>query len=102
MDGTRTYLVINMSNKSVINIANKVIKTEIEGLKKLSKSINNSFAQAVNTINNTKGRVVCCGVGKSAKILEKISSTLSSIGIASFTLDPTDMGLWVQFAKEIF
>jgi len=92
MDGTKTYLVINMSNKSVINIANKVIKTEIEGLKKLSKSINNSFAQAVNTINKTKGRVVCCGVGKSAKILEKISSTLSSIGIASFTLDPTDAG----------
>ena len=46
MDGTRTYLVINMSNKRIINIANKVIKTEIEGLKKLSKSINNSFAQA--------------------------------------------------------
>ena len=92
MDGTKTYLVINMSNKSFINIANKVIKTEIEGLKKLSKSINNSFAQAVNTINKTKGRIVCCGVGKSAKILEKISSTLSSIGIASFTLNPTDAG----------
>jgi arabinose-5-phosphate isomerase len=92
MDGMKIYSVINMSNKSIINIANKVIKTEIEGLKKLSKSINISFAQAVDTINNSKGRIVCCGVGKSAKILEKISSTLSSIGISSFTLDPTDAG----------
>ena len=92
MDGMRIYSAINMNNKSIINIANKVIGTEIEGLKKLSKSINISFAQAVNTINNSKGRIVCCGVGKSAKILEKISSTLSSIGIASFTLDPTDAG----------
>jgi len=92
MDGMRIYSAINMNKKSIINIANKVISTEIEGLKKLSKSINISFAQAVNTINNSKGRIVCCGVGKSAKILEKISSTLSSIGIASFTLDPTDAG----------
>ena len=92
MGGMRIYSAINMNNKSIINIANKVIGTEIEGLKKLSKSINISFAQAVNTINNSKGRIVCCGVGKSAKILEKISSTLSSIGIASFTLDPTDAG----------
>jgi len=92
MGGKRIYSVINMSNKSIINIANKVINTEIAGLKKLSKSINISFAQAVNTINKSKGRVVCCGVGKSAKILEKISSTLSSIGVASFTLDPTDAG----------
>jgi len=51
-----------MSNKSIISIANKVIETEIKGLKKLSKSINTSFAQAVNIINNTKGRIVCCGV----------------------------------------
>jgi len=92
MDGMRIYSAIDMNKKSIINIANKVISTEIEGLKKLSRSINISFAQAVNTINNSKGRIVCCGVGKSAKILEKISSTLSSIGIASFTLDPTDAG----------
>ena len=92
MDGTKTYLVINMSNKSFINIANKVIKTEIEGLKKLSKSIGTSFVQAINVIDNSKGRIIFCGVGKSARILEKISSTFSSIGISSFTLDPTDAG----------
>jgi arabinose-5-phosphate isomerase len=92
MGGMRIYSVINMSNKSIINIANRVIKTEIEGLKRLSKSISASFAQAINAIDKSKGRVVCCGVGKSAKILEKISSTLSSIGISSFTLDPTDAG----------
>ena len=81
-----------MNNKSPINIANKVIKTEIEGLKKLSKSIGTSFVQAINVIDNSKGRIIFCGVGKSARILEKISSTFSSIGISSFTLDPTDAG----------
>ena len=81
-----------MNNKSSINIANKVIRTEIEGLKKLSKSIGISFIQAINAIDKSKGRIVFCGVGKSARILEKISSTFSSIGISSFTLDPTDAG----------
>jgi arabinose-5-phosphate isomerase len=92
MAGMRIYSVINMNNKSPINIANKVIKTEIEGLKKLSKSIGTSFVQAINVIDNSKGRIIFCGVGKSARILEKISSTFSSIGISSFTLDPTDAG----------
>ena len=79
-------------NKKIINTAKQVITTEILALKKLLISINLSFCQAVNLITNTKGRIVCCGVGKSAKILEKISSTFSSIGISSFTLDPTDAG----------
>jgi len=81
-----------MNNKKIINTAKNVIKTEIVALKKLQNSINNSFCKAINLIAKTKGRIICCGVGKSAKILEKISSTLSSIGVSSFTLDPTDAG----------
>ena len=81
-----------MVNKKIIYSAKQVISTEILALKKLLGSIDASFCQAVNVITNTKGRIVCCGVGKSAKILEKISSTFSSIGISGFTLDPTDAG----------
>ena len=80
------------NNRKIIHSAKQVIAKEILALKKLLGSIDTSFCQAVNIITNTKGRIVCCGVGKSAKILEKISSTFSSIGISSFTLDPTDAG----------
>ena len=83
---------MSMDNKKIIDSAKQVIAIEILALKKLLGSIDTSFCQAVNTIANAKGRIVCCGVGKSAKILEKISSTFSSIGISSFTLDPTDAG----------
>ena len=79
-----------MNNKKIINTAKNVIKTEITALKKLQNTIDNSFCKAINLIAKSKGRIICCGVGKSAKILEKISSTLSSVGISSFTLDPTD------------
>ena len=79
-----------MKNNNIIKEAQKTIYTEIDALKKLSSSLGSSFLKTINTINNIKGRVVCCGVGKSAKILNKISSTFSSVGISSFVLDVTD------------
>ena len=81
-----------MKKNKLITSARKVISAEIAGLKKLSQSIDVSFIKTIDLLHKVKGRVICCGVGKSAKILEKISSTLSSIGISSFTLDPTDAG----------
>lgn len=81
-----------MNKSKIITTAKQVIKTEITALKKLSNSLNESFVESINLLSKLKGRVICCGVGKSAKILEKISSTLSSIGISSFVLDPTDAG----------
>jgi len=81
-----------MKKNKLITSARKVISAEIVALKKLSQSIDASFIKTIDLLHKVKGRVICCGVGKSAKILEKISSTLSSIGISSFTLDPTDAG----------
>ena len=81
-----------MKNIDIIKTAKEVINTEISALKELQKSLNLSFCKAIKLISGSKGRIICCGVGKSAKILEKISSTLSSIEISSFTLDPTDAG----------
>ena len=81
-----------MKINKLINLAKKVISAEITALKKLSQSIDESFIETIDTLHKVKGRVICCGVGKSAKILVKISSTLSSIGISSFILDPTDAG----------
>ena len=81
-----------MKKNKLITSARKVISAEIVALKKLSQSIDSSFIKTIDLLHKVKGRVICCGVGKSAKILEKISSTLSSIGISSFTLDPTDAG----------
>lgn len=83
---------MKINKNKFIQSARGVILSEIAALKKLSGSIDTSFAEAINLLYNVKGRVICCGVGKSAKILEKISSTLSSIGTSSFTLDPTDAG----------
>ena len=71
-------------------IAKNVIDLEIKALKKLKESINSSFNLAVEAITKCQSKVILCGVGKSGIIAAKISSTLSSVGIPSFSLSAND------------
>jgi arabinose-5-phosphate isomerase len=69
-------------------IANEVINTEINSLKKLKKSLDASFNKTIEIILNCKkGKVILSGVGKSGIIAKKISSTLASVGTPSFYVD---------------
>tara|TARA_B100000795_G_scaffold239069_1_gene200536 strand:- start:436 stop:1398 length:963 start_codon:yes stop_codon:yes gene_type:complete len=79
-----------MKNKDYKKIAKNVIDLEIQALKKLKNSINNSFNEAVEAIVGCQSKVVLCGVGKSGLIAAKISATLSSIGTPSFSLSAND------------
>ena len=71
-------------------IAKDVISLEIQALKKLKNSINNSFNQAVNAIVKCQSKTILCGVGKSYLIASKIAATLSSVGCPSFSLSASD------------
>ncbi len=79
-----------MKKNNFKNIAKNVIELEIQALKKLKSSINNSFNKAVNAIVKCQSKIIFCGVGKSSKISAKLSSTFSSIGNPSFTLSASD------------
>ena len=79
-----------MQKKDVKKIAKDVIDLEIIALKKLKKSINNSFDEAVNVISKCQSKVIICGVGKSGLIGAKIAATLSSVGTPSFSLSAND------------
>ena len=79
-----------MKKNSYKKIARNVIDLEIQALKKLKKSINNSFDQAVNSIVKCQSKVILCGVGKSFLIASKISATFSSVGCPSFALAAND------------
>ena len=79
-----------MKKKDYKTIAKKVIDLEIEALKKLKKSINNSFNEAVEAITRCQSKVILCGVGKSGLIAAKIAATLSSVGTPSFSLSAND------------
>jgi arabinose-5-phosphate isomerase len=73
-----------------INIGRNVVNLEIEALKKLKNSINQSFNDAVNLISKCQSKIIFCGVGKSGLIASKIAATLSSVGTASFSISASD------------
>jgi arabinose-5-phosphate isomerase len=79
-----------MKKKDYKKIAKNVIDLEIKALRKLKKSINNSFNEAVEAIAKCQSKVVMCGVGKSGLIAAKISATLSSVGTPSFSISAND------------
>ncbi len=75
-----------MNKNNLKKIAKNVIDLEIQALRKLRNSINNTFDKVVNLIVNCQSKVIFCGVGKSFIIASKISSTLSSVGSPSFAI----------------
>ena len=79
-----------MKKKQIIDRAKKTLTTELKGLKNLSKIFNKNFYDAVSLINNTKGRIIVTGVGKSAHIGKKIAATLTSTGTPSFFIHATE------------
>ena len=80
-----------MKKSSIINDGINVISTELKGIKKLIKIIDENFDKAVKTLAKVRGRVIVTGVGKSGHIASKISSTMSSTGTPSQYCSPTDM-----------
>ena len=79
-----------MKNSNLRNIAKGVLELEILALKKLKKSLNKTFEDAVNAIVNCKSKIIVCGVGKSFLIASKVSSTMSSVGCASFSINANE------------
>ena len=79
-----------MSKVNYISVAKKAAAIQISELKKINKIFDKSFVRAVELIDNCKGKVIAAGVGKSGLIARKVSATLSSVGISSFFLSPSE------------
>ena len=76
--------------KNYTKIAKKVIDLQIHALKKVKKSLGKSFNETISLIEKCQSKVILCGVGKSGIIASKISATLSSVGVPSFTISASD------------
>ena len=78
------------SKNSIIDTAKHTIEMESKAISNLSNLITDDFAQAVNLIYNSKGRVIITGIGKSAIIANKIVATLNSTGTPSVFMHAAD------------
>lgn len=68
----------------------KTLQIEAESIKNLINFVNNDFAEAVNHILISDGRLVITGIGKSAIIANKIVATLNSTGTPSLFMHAAD------------
>ena len=73
-----------------IDLARKVLESEVDGLLALKLWLGAPFSQAVEKIVNLKGRVIVSGMGKSGHIARKIASTLSSTGTPALFVHPAE------------
>ena len=71
-------------------IAKETLETESKAVRDQIKHLDENFDKAVLLIKNCKDRVVVMGLGKSGLIGRKISATMSSIGIPSVFLHPSE------------
>jgi len=76
--------------ESILNTAKKTIALESQAIAQLSEFLDNDFANAVQLIYNSKGRVIITGIGKSAIIANKIVATLNSTGTPSVFMHAAD------------
>ena len=67
--------------------AKTTIDLQISALKKLKKSIGNSFNRAVKAIGDCQSKCILIGVGKSGHLANLIASSLNSVGASSFALE---------------
>ena len=71
-----------------INSAKRTIDREIEALRLLESQLDDKLHQALNIMQNAKGRIIVTGMGKSGHIGKKIAATLASTGTPSFFVHP--------------
>lgn len=79
----------------------RVLEVEAAAITEVLQRLDEEFVRVVELIQQSQGRVVTMGMGKSGLICKKISATLASTGTPSFFLHPAeaihgDLGMVVR------
>ncbi len=77
-------------NNKIKEIGKRTVLHEANAIFKIADYIDDSFAEAVTKISQSKGRVVITGIGKSAAIGTKIVASLNSTGTPSIFMHAAD------------
>ncbi|MDR1928511.1 MAG: SIS domain-containing protein [Endomicrobium sp.] len=71
-------------------LAEKIIELEAQAIKEQVRHLDSNFNNVIYMIKKCTGHVVIMGIGKSGLVGKKISATMSSVGIPSIFLHPTE------------
>lgn len=70
--------------------ARRVFDIEIEALRKMRESLDDTFVHILDEIVACQGKVIVTGMGKPGHVGTKIAATLASLGTSSFFLHPAE------------
>ncbi len=70
--------------------ARKVLEMEIHGLQEMSNALNEKFADAVDLLFDSTGKVIISGMGKSGHVARKIAATFASTGTPAHFVHPAE------------
>jgi len=73
-----------------IKEAKRVFDVQINSLKTTKDSIQESFNELVQLIQESPGRVIVTGMGKAGHVGRKVAATMSSLGTPSYFLHPAE------------
>ena len=79
-----------ITKENILANAKKTIESESQSIAKLIDFIDDTFAEAVQCIYNSKGRLVVTGIGKSAIIAQKMVASFNSTGTPSLFLHASE------------
>jgi arabinose-5-phosphate isomerase len=79
-----------INKDTILASAQRTILSESESIAKLVALLDEDFVKSVEVINNSNGRLVVTGIGKSAIIAQKIVATLNSTGTPSLFLHASE------------
>jgi len=68
----------------------RTVDMEVDTLEKLKNSIGAELTDALDAMQNAKGRIIITGMGKSGHIGKKIAASLASTGTPSFFVHPAE------------
>ncbi|WP_339709075.1 KpsF/GutQ family sugar-phosphate isomerase [uncultured Kriegella sp.] len=78
------------NSKTILALAQQTFDMESKAIGNLASLLTNDFANAVDCILKSKGRVIISGIGKSAIVATKIVATLNSTGTPAIFMHAGD------------
>ena len=79
-----------MTGMDVLERGRRVLRLEREAISHVESRLDTSFVTAVELLNDSEGRVIVAGVGKTGIIARKIAATLTSTGTPAIFLHPVE------------
>jgi arabinose-5-phosphate isomerase len=75
---------------ALVEAGRRILRSESDAVAGLAQRLDPGFAEAVEILFRTRGRVIVTGVGKSGIIARKLAATLTSTGSPATFLHPVD------------